>query len=354
MQVLNTTSVPLCTPLLSPGLFDPVGDVPYTSYGVERLVTQESATLALEGATQSIVLLKNDATAAATAPATAAATAAATATATAAATAAAAARGLSGGLGGGLNTAGDEAPSVETDAATPLLPRAANMKATTKAAAAAPLLPLSPGTKVALIGPHFNATADLLSNYRGDNNLVYDHSPLLAMARRGKVVGHAMGSGMSDPDESGFAAAVALAKGADVAVVFLGLHPQWFDNVPYNDANEGEGRDRANITLPDVQLKLLQAVVGAGTPVVLVLINGGQLAIPWAKMHVSAIVEAFYPGQMGRDAIAAVLYGDVSPSGRLPYTMYDDDFVGRRPDIGDMSLSANGGITCVWLRGKWL
>ena len=331
-------------PFLSPGLFDPVGAVPYTSYGVEKLVTPESAALALEGATQSIVLLKNDAAAAAAAADTAADTAG---------TGTAAAVGLSGGLGGDLNTAGDEAPRVETDAVTPLLPRAANMKATSKtAAAAAPLLPLSAGTKVALIGPHFNATTDLLSNYRGDNNIVYDHSPLLAMARRGKVVGHAFGSGMSDPDESGFAAAVALAKKADVAVVFLGLHPQWFDDVPYNDANEGEGRDRANITLPDVQLKLLQAVVGAGTPVVLVLINGGQLAIPWAKIHVPAIVEAFYPGQMGGDAIAAVLYGDVSPSGRLPYTMYDDDFVGRRPDIGDMSLSANGGITCVWLLGN--
>ena len=193
----------------------------------------------------------------------------------------------------------------------------------------------------------------MLSNYRGDNNLVYDHSPLLAMARRGNIVGHAEGSALSDPDESGFADAVALAKKAEVAVLFLGLHPQWFDNVPQNDVNEGEDRDRANITLPDVQLKLLQAVAAAGMPVVLVLINGGQLAIPWAKASkdVSAIVESFYPGQMGGDAIASVLYGDVSPSGRLPYTMYDSDFVGRRPNIGDMSLSTGGGLTYQYYDG---
>ena len=87
-----------------------------------------------------------------------------------------------------------------------------------------------------------------------------------------------------------------------------------------NDASEGEGRDRADILLPAVQLALLQAVYATGVPVVLVLINGGQLAIPWAKQHVPSIVEAFYPGSFGGEAIAQVLYGDVSPSGRLPYT----------------------------------
>ena len=63
------------------------------------------------------------------------------------------------------------------------------------------------------------------------------------------------------------------------------------------------------------------------------LINGGQVVIPWANKNISAIVESFYPGQMGGDAMAAILYGDASPSGRLPYTFYDADFVSRRPTL---------------------
>lgn len=81
------------------------------------------------------------------------------------------------------------------------------------------------------------------------------------------------------------------------------------------------------------------------------MINGGQVAVPWAKANVPAIVEAFYPGQYGGDAIASLLFGDISPSGRLPYTMYDADFTARRPSIGDMSLSANGGITYQYYTG---
>lgn len=115
---------------------------------------------------------------------------------------------------------------------------------------------------------------------------------------------------------------------------------------------EGEGNDRANITLPSIQLKLLQAINETGVPIVVVLINGGQVACPWVKQHVPAVVEAFYPGQFGGTAIAAILYGDASPSGRLPYTIYNTDFTNRRPDIGDMSLSANGGITYQYYTGK--
>jgi hypothetical protein len=269
------------------GLFDPVNMVPYARYGREQLDSVNSRQLALEGATQSIVLLKNDPT--------------------------------------------SQLAQLPTAAAA--------------AAAPTPLLPLAASTKVAVIGPHFNASDAMLSNYKGSNNVVYRHTPLTAITKRGNVVGSAPGSALSGADESGFPAAKEAATNADIALVFLGLHPQWFDADPDGDAREGEDLDRFNITLPDIQLKLLQAISGTGTPVVLVLINGGQVAIPWAKEHVPAVVEAFYPGQFGGDAIASVLYGDISPSGRLPYTMYDADFTARRPSIGDLSLSANGGIT---------
>ncbi len=262
------------------GLFDPIGSVPYASYGEEKLGTASSAALALDGAIQALVLLKND----------------------------------------------------------PPMPNGTR-----------PLLPLDVTARVALIGPHFNASDDMLSNYRGQNNVVYNHTPLLAISRRGNVVGHAMGSSLWGANESGFAAAVAVATEADVAVVFLGLHPQWFDSGD-GDAEEGEDNDRANITLSPVQLKLLQAVHATGVPVVVVLITGGQVAIPWAKDNVPAIIQAWYPGELGGDALAAVLFGDVSPSGRLPYTIYDDNFTAGR-SIGDMSLSSRGGITYLHYMG---
>lgn len=84
------------------------------------------------------------------------------------------------------------------------------------------------------------------------------------------------------------------------------------------------GGDRTSLDLPRPQQQLLEAVVGAsaGKPVVLVLLNGSALSVTWADAHVPAIVEAWYPGQAGGTAVADVLFGAVSPGGRLPVTFY--------------------------------
>jgi len=75
-------------------------------------------------------------------------------------------------------------------------------------------------------------------------------------------------------------------QAADYAIVFVGL----------DQSQETEGLDRYNISLPGVQNELVQAVATTSTPVVVVLINGGALAIEWIKANIPAIVEAFYPG----------------------------------------------------------
>ncbi|KAH3758310.1 glycoside hydrolase family 3 protein [Pelomyxa schiedti] len=208
------------------------------------------------------------------------------------------------------------------------------------------ILPLSKTTRVALIGPHFNATQDMLSIYRGTNTLVEDHSPekaIKSLIGNANVVGTAMGCQLSGDDTSGFAEAVSVASAAEVALVFVGLHP----GQGGGDAREDEGHDRLDISLPGQQLPLIQAVFGTGTPTVVVLIHGGQLAVEWLIENVPAIVDAFYPGELGGDAIASVLFGDVSPSGRLPYTVYDADFVNRRK-MTDQSIKDNGGITYLY------
>jgi beta-glucosidase len=80
----------------------------------------------------------------------------------------------------------------------------------------------------------------------------------------------------------------------------------------------GEASSRATLNLPGKQQQLLEAIVATGKPVVLVLESGRPLDIRWANDHVPAIVQAWYPGIEAGNAIADVLFGDVSPSARLP------------------------------------
>jgi beta-glucosidase len=117
------------------------------------------------------------------------------------------------------------------------------------------------------------------------------------------------------------AAAVVKARAADVVILGLGER----------QGISGEGFDRSELGLPRRQEQLLEAVVQTGKPVVLVLENGRPLTIGWAKKHVGAILEAWYPGELGGRAIAETLFGDNNPSGRLTITFPRS--VGQLPDF---------------------
>ena len=216
------------------------------------------------------------------------------------------------------------------------------------------ILPLSRDTttKYAFIGPHYNATQFMLSSYVGTNTLVNSHSPYQIANKQGlNVVGV---GGCADPactSTSGFSAAINAAKSADVVVVFLGLEPLNFaqDN-ENNAAVEAENYDRENITFPGNQLSLLQQVYAANNKVVLVLFNGSPIDITWPKANINGIIESFYPGEVGGDAILSVLYGDVSPAGKLPYTIYDVSLTNKR-QITDMGLRSVEGITYRYYTG---
>jgi Beta-glucosidase-related glycosidases len=109
-------------------------------------------------------------------------------------------------------------------------------------------------------------------------------------------------------NEVGIQDAVAAAAKADVAIVALGD----------SERTCGEGIDRNSLDLPGDQLQLLKAVYETGTPVILVLQNGRPITLEWESGHIPAIIEAWYPGEKGGDAIAEVLFGDYNPAGRLP------------------------------------
>jgi len=179
----------------------------------------------------------------------------------------------------------------------------------------ASLLPLGPRVRsVAVIGPLADDKVAALGSWpgRGDpRDAVTPLEGIKARAGGGSVsVLYAKGCGITDSATAGFAGAVAAAKQADVAVLVLG------------EAGDmsGEAASRATIDLPGVQQQLLEAVHATGTPVVLVLMNGRPLTIPWAAEHVPAIVESWFLGVETGPALAAVLFGDVNPSGKLPAT----------------------------------
>ena len=102
--------------------------------------------------------------------------------------------------------------------------------------------------------------------------------------------------------------AVAAANQADVVIAVMGEASN----------QSGEAASRATLNLPGNQQQLLEALAATGKPVVLVLLNGRPLDIRWAAEHVPAILEAWYPGTVGGDAVADVLFGDVNPGGKLP------------------------------------
>ena len=116
--------------------------------------------------------------------------------------------------------------------------------------------------------------------------------------------------------------ALKVAEKADVVVMCMGLSPRLEGEQMDVDIDGFIGGDRTKLTLPDVQEELLKEVYALGKPVVLVLINGSALAVNWSNDHIPAIVEAWYPGQAGGQAIADVLFGDYNPGGRLPVTFY--------------------------------
>lgn len=180
------------------------------------------------------------------------------------------------------------------------------------------VLPLAPEQKIAVIGafatePRFQgAGSSLINPTRVDNAL--DELRAIGGDRVTYAAGFAVeggavaASGRSEGELR--AEAVAVASASDVAVVMLGLPA----------AEESEGFDREHIDLPADQLALLDAVIDANPATVVVLSNGGVVALPFAG-RVPAIVETWLLGQAGGGAVADVLYGAVNPSGKLTETI---------------------------------
>ncbi len=115
---------------------------------------------------------------------------------------------------------------------------------------------------------------------------------------------------------AGFAEAIATARRAEAAIVVVGGRSGLVDG-----CTSGESNDRADLGLPGVQQALVEAVVGTGTPTVVVVIDGRPLSLTWIAEHVPSILLAWLPGEEGGAAIADILFGDAVPGGRLPVSL---------------------------------
>lgn len=176
------------------------------------------------------------------------------------------------------------------------------------------VLPITSGKKIALIGPLAADRNNLIGEWRASGDGTKSVSVLDAFQERatkgGLTFTHTMGCEITGEETSGFAEALRNAQAADIIIAVVG--EKW--NM------SGEAKSRADITLPGMQEQLIRELVATGKPVVVVLMNGRPLAIPWIAENVAAIVEAWLPGTMGGPAVADVLFGDYNPAGKLTIT----------------------------------
>jgi len=185
--------------------------------------------------------------------------------------------------------------------------------------------------KIAVIGPNANSRRALEGNYQGTaTRYATVLEGIRQVAGKSTQILFAEGchlfkdrtSNLSFTDNL-LAEALIATRESDAAVVVLGLDAD-IEGEQGDTGNEFASGDKIDLNLPGRQQHLLEKVVEAadGKPVILVVISGSAMSINWADEHVNGIIQAFYPGALGGQAIAEIIAGKVNPSGKLPVTIY--------------------------------
>ena len=211
------------------------------------------------------------------------------------------------------------------------------------------ILPISKKVKsIAVIGPYANDTSVLLGNYNGIPSQpvtilegIKNNSP-----KGSKVI---YSQGVEKPEIQAlrnpkidisvdplFIQSVTIARKADVVVFIGGISPNLEGEEMEVKVPGFSAGDRTSLDLPQNQQLLLEQLKSTGKPIILILTNGSALAVNWAKENANAIIEAWYPGEEGGNAISDVLFGKYNPAGRLPVTFYKS--VNDLPEFDDYSM----------------
>lgn len=189
------------------------------------------------------------------------------------------------------------------------------------------LLPLRTDLKrIAVIGPNANNDEVLLANYFGiPTHPVTPLEGIRAAVSKDTEVLYTDGCKLTGMTTDGLgragnlSEAQSVAKRADVVVLCLGLSAE-IEGEQGDVSNSEAAGDKIDLNLTGLQQRMMEEIVALGKPTVLVVMAGSPMSITWAHEHVDAIVDAWYPGETGGTAIADVLFGKVSPAGRLPMT----------------------------------
>jgi beta-glucosidase len=190
------------------------------------------------------------------------------------------------------------------------------------------VLPLKDVSSIAVIGPNADSVAALEGNYCGTSSEYI--TPLRGIREKanGARIYYAPGCHLwKDKVEplalpgDRFAEAEAAAKAADVSIVCVGLDAS-LEGEEGDASNSRTIGDKPDLKLPGLQEELLERVAAVGKPVVVVCLSGSAMDLSYAHEHAAAVVQAWYPGAQGGRAVAALLFGGFSPSGRLPLTFY--------------------------------
>lgn len=177
-------------------------------------------------------------------------------------------------------------------------------------------LPIDPSQKVALIGP-FAENNDILGpwSWKGDKDIAITLREGLENKLDNHSLSVAKGCDVDAITDEQLNDAITVTKEADVILLALGEHSEM----------SGEAGSRSNIKLPDSQLKLIDKIRELGKPIITVLFNGRPLDLHGVYDKTDALLEAWFPGTEGGNAITDILYGDVNPSGKLtmsfPYSV---------------------------------
>ena len=207
------------------------------------------------------------------------------------------------------------------------------------------LLPMNKNNMktIGVIGPNANSRAALVGNYEGTASRYvtvlegiqdYVGDDVRVMYSEGCALFKDRVCVLSEPNDR-LAEVKGVCEASDVVIVCLGLDAT-LEGEEGDTGNEFASCDKPDLNYPGLQNEILKAAYESGKPVVLVSLTGSAMDLSWADEHIPAIVQAWYPGSRGGEAVARLLFGECSPEGKLPVTFYRS--VEELPEFTDYSM----------------